>query len=249
MKHWDPESYAAHARFVSLGAPVVDLLAPQPGERILDLGCGDGALTERLRNAGCLVVGVDSSPEQVWAALERGLDARIVDALELPFDEEFDAVFSNAVLHWIRDADAAIDGVWKALRPGEVRGECGGAGCVASVRECFAKLGAAASRRRADPCTPTEAIRAPPRGRAFRSIHPRFRAPPSPAPRRRGHRLRSSPSRSNAGAGARAAAFCRPRCGAAGPGASRPGRTWSADYAACGRRPGGSRAAGGPDRI
>ena len=140
-QRWDPESYAAHARFVSdLGAPVVDLLAPQPGERILDLGCGDGALTERLRNAGCLVVGVDSSPEQVWAALERGLDAHIIDARELPFDAEFDAVFSNAVLHWVRDADAAIDGVWRALRPGgRFVAECGGAGCVASVRQCFAE--------------------------------------------------------------------------------------------------------------
>ena len=140
-QHWDPESYAEHARFVSdLGAPVVDLLDPQPGERILDLGCGDGALTERIRSAGCLVVGVDSSPEQVWAALQRGLDARIIDARELPFDAEFDAVFSNAALHWIRDPDAALDGVRKALKPGgRFVAECGGAGCVASVRECFAE--------------------------------------------------------------------------------------------------------------
>ena len=90
------------------------------------------------------MVGVDSSPEQVWAALQRGLDARIVDACELPFDEEFDAVFSNAVLHWVRDADAAIDAVWRALRPGgRFVAECGGAGCVASVRECFAEALAA----------------------------------------------------------------------------------------------------------
>lgn len=140
-QHWDPESYAEHARFVSdLGAPVVDLLAPRPGERVLDVGCGDGALTERFRDAGCTVVGVDSSPEQVWAALQRGLDARIVDARELPFDAEFDAVFSNAALHWIPDADAAIDGVWRALKPGgRFVAECGGAGCVASVRDSFAE--------------------------------------------------------------------------------------------------------------
>ena len=140
-QYWDPESYAEHARFVSdLGAPVADLLAPQPGERILDLGCGDGALTERFRNAGCHVVGIDSSPEQVWAALQRGLDARIVDARELPFNAEFDAVFSNAALHWIPDPDAAIDGVWKALKPGgRFVAECGGAGCVASIRESFAE--------------------------------------------------------------------------------------------------------------
>ena len=138
-QHWDPDAYAEHARFVSeLGAPVVDLLEPQPGERILDLGCGDGALTERLQNAGSLVVGIDSSPEQVWAALERGLDARIIDAGALPFENEFDAVFSNAVLHWIQDADAVIDGVSRALRPtGRFVAECGGAGCVSSIREAF----------------------------------------------------------------------------------------------------------------
>jgi len=138
-QQWDPEAYGEHARFVSdLGAPVADLLDPQPGERILDLGCGDGALTERFRAAGCVVVAVDSSPEQVWAALQRGLDARIVDACELTFDGEFDAVFSNAVLHWIKDADLVIAGIWRALRPGgRFVGELGGAGCVASIREAF----------------------------------------------------------------------------------------------------------------
>ena len=108
-QRWDPDAYAVHARFVSeLGEPVADLLAPRPGDRILDIGCGDGALTERLRTAGAVVVAIDSSPEQVWAALERGLDARITDARELEFQTEFDAVFSNAVLHWIGDAERVI---------------------------------------------------------------------------------------------------------------------------------------------
>ena len=139
-QQWNAEAYGEHARFVSdLGAPVADLLDPQPGERILDLGCGDGALTERFRDAGCVVVAVDSSPEQVWATLQRGLDARIVDARELTFDGEFDAVFSNAVLHWIRETDQPIASVWRALKlGGRFVGELGGAKCVASIREAFA---------------------------------------------------------------------------------------------------------------
>ncbi len=118
-QHWDPERYARNARFVSdFGEPVVALLAPRPGERILDIGCGDGALTAKLAEAGCRVVGVDASAEQVAAARARGLDARVMDAAELDFEAEFDAVFSNACLHWIKAADAVVAGVRRALKPG-----------------------------------------------------------------------------------------------------------------------------------
>ncbi len=133
---WDPERYERHARFVSeLGAPVVELLAPQPGERILDLGCGDGVLTAKLVAMGCEVVGVDGSAEQIAAARQRGLDARVIDGQRLDFDTEFDAVFSNAALHWMKRADDVIAGVWRALRPGgRFVGECGGHGCVAQIK-------------------------------------------------------------------------------------------------------------------
>lgn len=133
---WDPEQYGRDARFVSdLGAPVVELLAPQAGERILDLGCGDGALTEKLVAAGCAVVGVDGSAAQVEAARARGLDARVMDGERLAFDGEFDAVFSNAAMHWMKRPDAVIAGVRRALKPrGRFVAEMGGHGCVAAIR-------------------------------------------------------------------------------------------------------------------
>jgi trans-aconitate methyltransferase len=88
-QNWDPERYARHARFVSdLGMPVVELLAPEAGERVLDLGCGDGALTKKLVDLGCLVVGVDGSSQQVEAAKRLGLDARVMDGENLTFDQE-----------------------------------------------------------------------------------------------------------------------------------------------------------------
>jgi SAM-dependent methyltransferase len=145
-QRWDAADYAANARFVSdLAGPVVALLAPRPGERILDLGCGDGALTEQLAALGTTMVGVDASAGMVAAARARGLDVRHVDARALTFDGEFDAVFSNAVLHWVPDVMPVLGGVRRALKPhGRFVAECGGHGCVAAV--CTA-LTAVAARR------------------------------------------------------------------------------------------------------
>jgi trans-aconitate methyltransferase len=138
---WDPSLYARNARFVSdLGAPVVDLLAPRHGERILDLGCGDGVLTKQLVDCGCAVVAIDSSAAQVAAARDLGLDARVVDAQALPFEDEFDAVFSNAVLHWITAPDPMIAGVHRALKPGgRFVAECGGQRCVHRIRTALVR--------------------------------------------------------------------------------------------------------------
>ena len=146
---WDPETYARNARFVSdLGSPVVELLAPQPGERILDLGCGDGVLTRKLVDLGCEVVAVDSSAPLIEAATALGLDARVMSAEALVFDNEFDAVFSNAVLHWIKRADPVIAGVHRALKPGgRFVAELGGYGCVDKIRTA---LVAALNRRGLD---------------------------------------------------------------------------------------------------
>jgi SAM-dependent methyltransferase len=149
IQTWDPERYEQNARFVSdLGQPVLELLAPRAGERILDLGCGDGVLTEQLVAAGCRVIGVDGSPAQVTAARARGLDAHVMDGQALAFEDEFDAVFSNAALHWMKRADDVIGGVHRALRAGgRFVGELGGEGCVATIRSA---LIAALDRRGVD---------------------------------------------------------------------------------------------------
>ncbi len=133
---WDAGGYRKNAAFVSdLGDAVLELLAPRKGERILDLGCGDGALAESIASMGASVVGVDSSPSMVDAARVRDIDARLGSATELTFENEFDAVFSNAVLHWIPDAGAVLDGVARALRPGgRFVAELGGFGNIAAIR-------------------------------------------------------------------------------------------------------------------
>jgi len=135
-QEWKADRYARHAHFVpALGQPVLDLLKPAHGERILDLGCGDGVLTKKIAEAGASVVGVDASADMVAAARKVGLDARVMDGHELNFTHEFDAVFSNAALHWMkREPDLVIAGVKRALKPGgRFAAEMGGHGCVAAI--------------------------------------------------------------------------------------------------------------------
>lgn len=139
---WSPADYARNAAFVpALGAAALSLLDPKPGEMILDLGCGDGVLTEKIVAAGAVVIGFDSSPEMVEAARSRGIDAFVVDAETLASHEQaerfgqFDAVFSNAALHWMLDADAVASGVFAMLKAGgRFAGEMGGAGNIAALR-------------------------------------------------------------------------------------------------------------------
>lgn len=140
---WSSEIYERNARFVSdLGADVLELLAPRPGERILDLGCGDGALTDRLAATGADVVGVDASEDFVAAARARGIEAHVMNGEALTFEAEFDAVFSNAALHWMTGAEKVVAGIVRALKPGgRLAAEFGGQGNVAAIVTALTALG------------------------------------------------------------------------------------------------------------
>ena len=133
---WNPDSYSRSARFVSdLGEPLLRLLDPKPGEWILDLGCGDGALTERIVAAETNVIGIDSSAALLQAARGRALKVVRMDGHRLALKRRFDAVFSNAALHWMKHPDAVIDGVSRCLkRGGRFVGEFGGKGNVENIR-------------------------------------------------------------------------------------------------------------------
>ncbi len=125
-----------------LGAGVLEWLDPQPGERILDLGCGTGELTARIAASGASVTGVDASLEMAQAARARGLHADHGPAEKLPYpDAVFDAVFSNAVLHWVRGQDDMLSQVRRVLRPGgRFVAEMGGHGNIAAIRVAFAAV-------------------------------------------------------------------------------------------------------------
>lgn len=132
---WNAHDYAIDAGFVPvLGGAVARLLDPQRGERILDLGCGDGVLSFDLALSGAHITGVDASPELVGGARARGIEAHVMDAHAMTFDRQFDAVFSNAALHWMRGADQVIAGVARALKPGgRFVAEMGGHGNVVAI--------------------------------------------------------------------------------------------------------------------
>ncbi len=136
---WDSEKYSQQAVFVSkLGLPVFDLLAPQHNETILDLGCGDGTLAQKLTVLGCDVTGVDTSESMVSAARKKGIKAFCQSGEQLTFNDEFDAVFSNAALHWMKDYHAVLKGVVASLHSnGRFVGEFGGFGNIASIAEAI----------------------------------------------------------------------------------------------------------------
>jgi trans-aconitate 2-methyltransferase len=134
---WNAGLYDNKHSFVfKYGEDLISMLAPQAGERILDLGCGTGHLTHRISLTGARVTGIDSSVSMIEkaSAIFPDTDFRVMSATEFHFDENFDAIFSNAVLHWVLDKEAAIDCIAHHLRPGgRLVLEMGGKGNVEDI--------------------------------------------------------------------------------------------------------------------
>ena len=130
--NWNPSLYQQkHAFVFEYGKDLLALLAPERGESILDIGCGTGQLTKAIADAGARVVGIDKSPEMIDAARENfpNIEFMVADASDFSFAQPFDAVFSNAALHWVRKAAEAVQCIANALRPGgRLVAEFGGKG-------------------------------------------------------------------------------------------------------------------------
>jgi len=146
---WNAELYDTKHDFVfQYGESVLELLEIKPGERILDLGCGTGHLTNKIKEHGAEVIGIDASADMIAKASELFPEVtfKVEDAADFHFDEPFDAVFSNAVLHWVHQADEAIKCVYDSLKPGgrfvaEMGGKGNNAQVMAALRQVLEKHG------------------------------------------------------------------------------------------------------------
>jgi SAM-dependent methyltransferase len=127
---WNASDYARVGSFVAeLGGAALDLLGPQPRERVLDIGCGEGTLTRKIIGRGATVLGIDNSPEMIAAARDKGVDALLLAVEDMQFFAEFDAAFSNATLHWVLEKEQAARAIFRALKDGgRFAGEMGGEG-------------------------------------------------------------------------------------------------------------------------
>ncbi len=138
VQQWNANLYDSKHKFVSqMATETVELLSPQAGERILDVGCGTGHLTQEIASYGAEVLGIDSAETMILRSRQNypNLQFAVLDATKLEFIEEFGAVFSNAVLHWIKEPEKVIAGVWNSLKPGgRFVAEFGGKGNIKSIQ-------------------------------------------------------------------------------------------------------------------
>lgn len=140
---WDSALYETSFKFIpAMGEELIALLTPQPGERILDLGCGTGSLTHKITSYGAFALGIDSSPEMIEQARHSYPDLQFVVARGEEFrvspEERFDAIFSNAAIHWMKDAEAVVQRMYDALKPrGRVVAELGGKGNVSGILDAL----------------------------------------------------------------------------------------------------------------
>ncbi|MGN6617128.1 MAG: class I SAM-dependent methyltransferase [Ilyomonas sp.] len=141
---WNATLYDNKHSFVAkYGEDVIGWLAPQEGERILDVGCGTGILTEKLAESGAKVTGIDASAEMIAKAKEAYPNIRffVKDATNFSFDEPFDAVFSNATLHWINEQEKALQCIHNCLKPGgRFVFEMGGKHNIESIHDAVRKV-------------------------------------------------------------------------------------------------------------
>ncbi|HHH53238.1 MAG TPA: class I SAM-dependent methyltransferase [Bacteroidetes bacterium] len=139
---WNADKYKKHADFVSnLAFPVIELLNPQANEKILDLGCGDGTLAVEIEKFNAKVIAVDLSESMVQKTKEKGIDTFVMSATDLTFENEFDAIFSNAVLHWVKEDAIAIKKISKSLKAnGRFIAEFGGYGNIKFLTDAIEEV-------------------------------------------------------------------------------------------------------------
>ncbi|MGD1804413.1 class I SAM-dependent methyltransferase [Dapis sp. BLCC M126] len=137
FNQWDAELYESKHSFVSnLALDLLELLNPQIGENILDLGCGTGHLTYKITTRGAKVVGIDNAPTMIEEAHRCYPDIKFLvgDGVNIELKETFDAVFSNAALHWIKEPKKVMHNIWRVLKPGgRFVTEFGGKGNIETI--------------------------------------------------------------------------------------------------------------------